>query len=204
MAGGGGVSGESVAATSPRRAAALAAEEFRLTLAGDGLEFRFERIGGLSVPCPPAVVEPGLLRSSAIRCFVLSCLVGPRPSSFFIPVSVRVDRPKPSSKPNVRDRPCAHFIVRRSRQRDATPSGSQRLVAVGTFAMAIAADLEMRMPDDTTKTCTYDRSRISPDEPYEVRDWAMKFGVSKEELMTAIEQVGSNSSDVEALLKKQK
>jgi len=41
------------------------------------------------------------------------------------------------------------------------------------------------MPDDKTKTCGQDRSRISLSEDYEVRDWAAKFGVSAEQLKAA-------------------
>jgi hypothetical protein len=57
------------------------------------------------------------------------------------------------------------------------------------------------MRDDKTKTGGQDRKRISLGEPYEVRDWAKKFGVSKEELTAAVKKVGSKASDVEAHLK---
>jgi hypothetical protein len=65
-------------------------------------------------------------------------------------------------------------------------------------------NLETNMSDDKTKTGGQDRSRISLSEPYEVRDWAKKFGVSKEELTAAVKKVGSKASDVEAHLKSPK
>lgn len=61
------------------------------------------------------------------------------------------------------------------------------------------------MSDDKSKTGGPDRNRISTSEDYEVRYWAEKFGVSKEELIQAVEALGSNSPDrVEAYLKDRK
>jgi hypothetical protein len=57
------------------------------------------------------------------------------------------------------------------------------------------------MSDDKTKPGGQDRSRINLAEPYEVRAWANKFGVSKEELTAAVKKVGDRASDVEAHLK---
>lgn len=57
--------------------------------------------------------------------------------------------------------------------------------------------------DDKTQRGGTDRALISLDQPYEVRGWAIKFGVSKEELMDAVEKVGDRASDVEAHLKLQ-
>lgn len=57
------------------------------------------------------------------------------------------------------------------------------------------------MADDKSKAGTHDRSRINLSEPYEVRDWTKKFGVTKEELTTAVKQVGDRAADVEAHLK---
>ena len=56
-------------------------------------------------------------------------------------------------------------------------------------------------PDDTTKTGGQDRRRISTSEDYEVRDWAAKFGVTKEQLLESVKQVGDLATDVEAHLK---
>ena len=42
------------------------------------------------------------------------------------------------------------------------------------------------MPDDKTKTGGQDRRRISTSQDYEVRDWAAKFGVTKEQLVAAV------------------
>ena len=57
------------------------------------------------------------------------------------------------------------------------------------------------MPDDKTKTGGQDRKRISTGQDYEVRDWAAKFGVTKEQLLEAVKQVGDVATDVEAHLK---
>ena len=60
------------------------------------------------------------------------------------------------------------------------------------------------MSDDKAKPGGQDRSRINLSEPYEVRDWAKKFGVTKEELTTAVKKVGNKASDVEAHLRPSK
>ena len=52
------------------------------------------------------------------------------------------------------------------------------------------------MADDKTKRNGQDRERISLGEDYEVRDWAHKFGVSKEELTEAVHKVGDRAEDV--------
>jgi len=58
------------------------------------------------------------------------------------------------------------------------------------------------MSDNTSKTGSPDRDRISTSEDYEVRYWSEKFGVSKQELIDAVEASGSNSPEkVEAYLK---
>ncbi|WP_431288798.1 DUF3606 domain-containing protein [Roseateles chitinivorans] len=60
------------------------------------------------------------------------------------------------------------------------------------------------MSDDKTKSGGQDRSRINVHEPYELRDWSAKFGVTPEELRAAVAAVGTSASDVEAHLKSQK
>ena len=50
------------------------------------------------------------------------------------------------------------------------------------------------MSDDKSKTGSPDRDRINLNEDYEARDWSRKFGVSPEELKTAVQKVG-NSAD---------
>jgi Protein of unknown function (DUF3606) len=59
---------------------------------------------------------------------------------------------------------------------------------------------ERDVPDDKTKTGGQDRKRISTSQDYEVRDWAAKFGVTKEQLLEAVKQVGDLATDVEAHL----
>lgn len=60
------------------------------------------------------------------------------------------------------------------------------------------------MSDDRTKSGGQDRSRINVHEPYEVRDWSTKFGVTPDELRAAVAAVGTSATDVEAHLKSQK
>lgn len=57
------------------------------------------------------------------------------------------------------------------------------------------------MSDDKTKSGGQDRTLISLNEQYELRDWAKKFGVTKEELTAAVKKVGNKAADVEAHLK---
>jgi hypothetical protein len=57
------------------------------------------------------------------------------------------------------------------------------------------------MSDDKSKPGGQDRSRINLNEPYEVRDWAKKFGVTTDQLTAAVKKVGSKASDVEAHIK---
>ena len=57
------------------------------------------------------------------------------------------------------------------------------------------------MPDDKSKPGGQDRTRINVNEPYELRDWARKFGVLPEQLRVAVNQVGDQASVVEQHLK---
>jgi len=61
--------------------------------------------------------------------------------------------------------------------------------------------LEVRMADDKSNTGNPDRLRINTSEPYELRDWAKKLGITKDELRTAVVQVGNIAKDVERYLK---
>jgi hypothetical protein len=49
-----------------------------------------------------------------------------------------------------------------------------------------------------------DRSRINVHEAYELNDWSNKFGVSHDELKTAVKAVGTEAKDVEEYLKRSK
>jgi hypothetical protein len=57
------------------------------------------------------------------------------------------------------------------------------------------------MADDLSKRNGRDRKLIDANEDYEVRDWAKKFGVSKDDLKRAVQAVGNDASKVEAHLK---
>lgn len=53
------------------------------------------------------------------------------------------------------------------------------------------------MSDNTKLRGGQDRRLINADQPYEVRDWALRFGVTKEELLAAVKAVGNNADDVQ-------
>lgn len=53
------------------------------------------------------------------------------------------------------------------------------------------------MSDDKNKTGAQDRARISLSDDYEVRDWAEKFGVSRQALRDAVARVGNLAEDVQ-------
>jgi hypothetical protein len=53
-----------------------------------------------------------------------------------------------------------------------------------------------RVPGDKTKFRRADRERIDVNEGYELRDWSTKFGISKEELQRAVQQVGDSAEAV--------
>lgn len=57
------------------------------------------------------------------------------------------------------------------------------------------------MSDDTRNRGEPDRSRISLSEPYELKYWANRFGVTADELKQAVHKVGSVPSQVEAWLR---
>ena len=55
--------------------------------------------------------------------------------------------------------------------------------------------------DDKTKRGGQDRTRIDVSQDYELRDWAEKFGVSKEQVKAAVKAVGDRATDVEKHLR---
>ena len=57
------------------------------------------------------------------------------------------------------------------------------------------------MSDDLTKKGDQDRTRINTNEDHEVRYWSQKFGVSADQLKTAVKKVGNSASAVEKELK---
>ena len=52
------------------------------------------------------------------------------------------------------------------------------------------------MPDDKSKTGKADDIRINIHEPYELRDWSQKFGVTPDRLKQAVQTVGPMVKDV--------
>ncbi len=58
------------------------------------------------------------------------------------------------------------------------------------------------MADDKTLRGPQDRSRIALGEDYEVDYWTGKFGVSRERLQQAVDEVGNSAAAVEQYLKK--
>ena len=57
------------------------------------------------------------------------------------------------------------------------------------------------MADDKSTTGPADATRVNTSEAYEVSYWSKKFGVSAEELKSAVKAVGPVANDVEAKLK---
>jgi hypothetical protein len=60
------------------------------------------------------------------------------------------------------------------------------------------------MSDDLSKRGGQDRKRIDVSQDWEVRDWAHRFGVSKEDVKAAVKEVGDGAADVERYLKSKK
>ena len=58
------------------------------------------------------------------------------------------------------------------------------------------------MADDKTKTGSPDSDLINTSENYEVEYWSKKFGVSPEELKSAVKAVGNSASAVRKHLNK--
>ncbi|MGN6194947.1 MAG: DUF3606 domain-containing protein [Ginsengibacter sp.] len=60
------------------------------------------------------------------------------------------------------------------------------------------------MSDNKRNIGGRDRQRISLTQDYEVRYWANKFGISREQLKKIVRQVGDNPQAVEDYLKGEK
>ena len=58
------------------------------------------------------------------------------------------------------------------------------------------------MSDDKSKPGGQDRTRIDVNEPYELRDWAQKFGVSTAKVRAAVKAVGTSAMAVEEQARK--
>ena len=56
------------------------------------------------------------------------------------------------------------------------------------------------MPDNKKKPGGQDRTRININEDYELRDWAKKFGITKDELKKAVAKVGTSAEAVKKRL----
>ena len=60
------------------------------------------------------------------------------------------------------------------------------------------------MSDVLSKRGGQDRTRIDVSQAYELRDWADKFGITREELRAAVQAVGDKAADVERYLRGKK
>jgi hypothetical protein len=60
------------------------------------------------------------------------------------------------------------------------------------------------MPDDLKQRGGQERKRIDVNQDHELRDWAEKFGVSKEQLKEAVQAVGDRADKVADHLKTQR
>ncbi|SFU83381.1 Protein of unknown function [Nitrosomonas eutropha] len=58
------------------------------------------------------------------------------------------------------------------------------------------------MSDDTRITEPHDKKRINIGQSYEVNYWKKKFGVSEDELVAAVNKVGTSVDEVEKYFKK--
>lgn len=58
------------------------------------------------------------------------------------------------------------------------------------------------MSDDKTKTGGQDRVRINVHEACEVDHWSTKFGITREQLIEAVNRAGDRAEDVERFIKK--
>jgi hypothetical protein len=58
------------------------------------------------------------------------------------------------------------------------------------------------MSDDLTNRGGQDRARISLGEEHEIRYWSEKFGITREQLADAVEQVGTSAEAVAVYLDK--
>lgn len=57
------------------------------------------------------------------------------------------------------------------------------------------------MSDDTSLRSPQDRTRVSMSQEHEVRYWTERFGVSREDLQRAVDEVGNSVAAVERRLK---
>lgn len=57
------------------------------------------------------------------------------------------------------------------------------------------------MADDLGRRGGQDRARINVHQEHEVRDWAARFGVTKEQLKAAVQAVGDRADEVERHLR---
>lgn len=76
-------------------------------------------------------------------------------------------------------------------------------MGIGT-CFEVALSKPYTMSDDKNKNGKQDRDRINVNEPYELRDWSAKFGVTPEELKKAVAEAGPMVKDVELQLREMK
>lgn len=57
------------------------------------------------------------------------------------------------------------------------------------------------MPDNPAVTGGQDRQRINVGQDHELRDWAARFGVTRDELKAAVAAVGDRADKVEQYLR---
>ena len=60
------------------------------------------------------------------------------------------------------------------------------------------------MPDNLQYRGGQDRTRIDVHQDYELRDWARKFGVTREQLEEAVQAVGNSADAVERHLRERR
>jgi hypothetical protein len=55
----------------------------------------------------------------------------------------------------------------------------------------------VNMADDKTKRGWQDRAQINVNEPYELRDWAKKFGITQEQLKDLVKKHGTYVTNIQ-------
>jgi hypothetical protein len=61
--------------------------------------------------------------------------------------------------------------------------------------------MEADMADDRTLRSPQDKARVAMGEDYEVRYWTERFGVSRDRLQQAVDEVGNSAEAIERHLK---
>ena len=79
---------------------------------------------------------------------------------------------------------------------------SRRLVTLAHSLLAYRVTTEAHIADDLKQTGKSDDSRINIEQDHELKYWSAKFGVSREELQSAVAKAGPMLKNVRAHLQR--